>query len=233
MNQEDDIIQRMASLGTVAASLAHEIKNPLVSIKTLAQLLPEKYDDPEFRDYFTRIVLDEVERINTLVSELLDFARSSEPRMELLGLEDLIEEVLKRLSVRMIQGDIRMKKEFSSPRPTLYGDPVQLKQALLNIMVNGIESMPLGGELGVRVFRQGTEVVIVLSDTGCGIPAEDLLRIFEPFYTTKPSGTGLGLAICKKVVEEHGGKIHVTSRNQEGTVFTLSLPAAEGSEGQP
>jgi signal transduction histidine kinase len=225
MKKEKDVAERLASLGTVAAGLAHEIKNPLVSIKTLAQLLPEKYDDPEFREIFARIAVDEVERINTLVSELMDFARSSMSRSEALNLESEVQEVIHRTSFQLTHGGVSLKKEFSGDLPPIMGDSMQLRQAILNIVTNGIEAMPAGGELGIRTVHGPGEVVLEITDTGRGIHPEDMERIFEPFYTTKPSGTGLGLSISRRVMEGHGGKIQVTSHPEGGTVFTLSFPS--------
>ena len=228
VGQEKDVTERMASLGAVAAGLAHEIKNPLVAIKTLAQLLPEKFDDPEFRNYFSQVVLDEVERINTLVSELLDFARPSLPRTELLNLELLVEDVVRRLDLPRHQGAVCLNKVFDEGLPPIQGNPVQLRQVLFNVLTNGIEAMPAEGDLEVRTAWEGGALLVIVTDSGAGIDDRDLPRIFEPFFTTKPSGTGLGLPLCKKIMEEHGGEIRVTNRPEGGTMVRLSFPFPDG-----
>lgn len=234
---EDIILQKetaekLASLGTVAAGLAHEIKNPLVSIKTLAQLLPERFDDPEFRDHFTAIAISEVDRIGGIVSDLLDFAKSSEPKFEPLDVSKIMKEITVLLSSRLTKSGIVVRKNLAGQLPMINGDRSQLKQVFLNIFLNSIEAMPHGGEIMVDVttgeYNDGAEkAVIKIIDTGSGIQEENMIHLFEPFFTTKGSGTGLGLSICKRIVEKHKGEISVESVYNKGTTVTLVLPESK------
>lgn len=231
---EDIIVQKetaekLASLGTIAAGLAHEIKNPLVSIKTLAQLLPERFDDPEFRNHFANIAINEVDRIGCIVSDLLDFSKSSEPKIESFDMVRLVGDTLLMLFPQFTQKGIIVKKSFAEGIPVILGDQFQLKQVLLNLFINSMEAMLHGGRMTVDVFK-GEDVIhrerliVKVMDTGAGIREEDKTHLFEPFFTTKGSGTGLGLSICKKIIEKHSGDITIESVHNQGTTVTLMLP---------
>ncbi len=221
--------ERLASLGYVAAGLAHEIKNPLVSIKTLAQLLPERFNDAEFREQFTSIAISEIDRIGCIVSDLLDFAKSSEPEFAQVDIRKLIDEVILLLSVRTDESGIAVVKKFPEHIPSVYGDTSQLKQLLLNLLLNSLEAAQKGGAITVSLTtgNHGLEVesiIIKITDTGTGIESENLIHIFEPFFTTKGKGTGLGLSICERIVSRHGGNIFVDSVPKQGTTVTVELP---------
>ncbi|MEK6560460.1 MAG: ATP-binding protein [Nitrospirota bacterium] len=221
--------ERLASLGYVAAGLAHEIKNPLVSIKTLAQLLPERFDDAEFREQFTSITISEIDRIVCIVSDLLNFAKSSEPEFAQVDIRKLIDEVILLLSVRTDESGIVVVKRFPEHISSVYGDKAQLKQVLLNLLLNSLEAAQKGGAITVSLTtgNHGLEVeniIIIITDTGTGIESENLIHIFEPFFTTKGKGTGLGLSICKRIVSRHGGNIFVDSVHKQGTTVTVELP---------
>lgn len=227
--------EKLASLGTVAAGLAHEIKNPLVSIKTLAQLLPERFDDPEFRDHFATIAINEVDRIGHIVSDLLDFAKSTEPKVEPLEMGRLIEDILVMLSSQFTKKGISVKKILADPVAAIYADHSQIKQVLLNLFINSMEAMPHGGEIMVEVATdkgsaEGEKVILKMTDTGSGIREEDRAHLFEPFFTTKGTGTGLGLSICKRIIERHRGEISIESEYNKGTTVTLIFPV-RGSGG--
>ena len=232
-----EMAEKLASLGTIAAGLAHEIKNPLVSIKTLIQLLPEKFDDPEFRDHFTNIAINEVERISNIVSDLLEFARSSEPQFTSLSIGSFIDYIISMLSYQFAKKKITIKKRVSEHLPLISADGSQLKQVLLNIIINSMDAMPDGGEIVIEAMRgediiDGEKVVLKITDTGSGIPDGDREHLFEPFFTTKDSGTGLGLSICKSIMEKHQGKIHIESVNNKGTAVTMVFPAKSPSSPQ-
>lgn len=231
---EDIIVQKetaekLASLGTIAAGLAHEIKNPLVSIKTLAQLLPERFDDPEFRNHFASIAINEVDRIGSIVSDLLDFAKSSEPKIESFDMVRLIGDTLLMLFPQLTPKGIIVKKRFAEALPLIPGDQFQLKQVLLNLFINSMESMPHGGKITVDVLTgediiHGNRLIVKVMDTGTGVSEEDKIHLFEPFFTTKGGGTGLGLSICKRIIEKHNGEITIDSVHNQGTTVTLMLP---------
>lgn len=223
---QKETAEKLASLGTIAAGLAHEIKNPLVSIKTLAQLLPFRFDDKEFREHFTTIALNEVARLENIISDLLDFAKSSEPKFELMDLGNFIDEIIVILSSRFERKGIRVEKKMSGQSFLIYGDQAQLKQVFLNLFINSMEAMPDGGEITVELYRKDSDenVVLRIIDEGFGIRDEDKPYLFEPFFTTKGSGTGLGLSICKRIVERHRGEIFIESTYKKGTMVTVVFP---------
>lgn len=238
LEKEKGQIERLAALGEVAAGIAHEIKNPLVSIKTFAELLPEKYDDPEFRHSFSRIASLEIERINNLVSELLTFSRT-QLSCEEVNVPALLDEIILLLSPQLGAQKIQLQKRYDAESLLVWADRNQLKQAILNVCLNSVQAMPNGGKLklGVSaVFAPGAQMIgadssggkirVVVEDTGVGISVQEEDRIFDPFFTTKSEGMGIGLSISHKVITEHGGTIQFRSGVGKGTVFEISLPAA-------
>jgi len=226
---------RLASMGEVAAGMAHEIKNPLVSIKTFAELLPEKYNDAEFRYTFSRIVTQEIDRINTLILQLLDLTADPVLYFEKTKLEDIMDEVLLLLFPYLETRHIRLNKAYDCGTPEVSVDRNHMKQALYNICLNGIQAMLGGGELqiglthgmrekhGRRRPAMARDVKVVIKDTGTGIPGEITHRIFDPFFTTKADGMGMGLSISHKILAAHGGAIEVRS-DGEGTLFEVYIP---------
>ena len=234
--------ERLAELGTLAAGMAHEIRNPLSAIKTFVQLLPRKWDKPGFQEKFQRTVPRELERINRLIEDLLELARI--PRYQYRQVDmntflrhsiDLFEEDLLRLHIDWLI-------ELEDNLPPVWADSDQLAKAINNLIQNAIQAMPEGGQLRIQGFVREAEMEVqltrpggsadaskrwlwvVLTDTGAGILPEDLKMVFHPFFTTKDSGTGLGLAITHKVISDHGGEIDVVSEVGVGTNFQLSLP---------
>ncbi|MFZ6017087.1 MAG: ATP-binding protein [Nitrospirota bacterium] len=216
--------ERLASTGMMAATLAHEIKNPLASIKVFTQLIPEKYYDKEFRETFSKIVSGEIQRIDKLVTELLDFSKQPPIAISNVTASNLLDDTLELFKGQFEENSIKIIKDYRD-NCDIAGDPQRLKQALINIIINSYQAMNYGGVLNVTIAHEGDYVNISVNDNGVGIPEDDLERIFDPFFTTKQRGAGLGLAISKKIVEDHGGKIMVTSRRSEGTTFVLSLPS--------
>lgn len=214
---------RMKAVSALAAGMAHEIKNPLTSIKTFAEFLPKKYDDIEFRNKFSKLVIDEVDRVNSIVQQLLDFSKPTDPILKLLKISETMDETLSLLSSNLIQHKISLNKDFDSSLMTMV-DKNQLKQAFLNLLLNSIQSMSTGGTLtiGVKPLRSKF-ISIIIQDTGAGINSEHLNHIFDPFYTTKEGGTGLGLAIVHSIITKHGGKIDVQSTVGVGTTVTITL----------
>lgn len=231
---------RLASLGTLSAGMAHEIKNPLVSIQTFAQLLPERFDDKEFRDTFSALIGDEIRRIDNLVTRLLHFARLERPSLSRLRLCVVLGDALRLLDEQRKRSHVRLVEDLAAERDAVMGDADQLSQAFVNFLLNAIEAMPAGGTLTVATAvvkgalpggegaRAGRDAVRVsIADTGCGIAPANLSRIFDPFFTTKSQGTGLGLAVTHRIIQEHRGAIEVSSAEGKGTRFDLSFPLAE------
>lgn len=220
---------RLASLGTLTAGLAHEIRNPLVAIKTLTQLLPERLDDEEFRSQFLKIASGEVDRISSLVNELLDFARPSEPKWELEDINTILDGMILLISTETKKKLITIIKNYASNLPPAQIDREQIKQVILNILLNAIDATSENGKITVKTrsfIKPGGEpyVQIEFTDTGCGIPGEHLEDIFNPFFTTKATGSGLGLSISNQIVQDHKGYIDVESQLEKGSSFFINLP---------
>jgi signal transduction histidine kinase len=246
MRQELERSQRLKAIATFASGMAHEIKNPLTAIKTFTEYLPEKTEDKEFLSKFSRIIGTEVNRINSLVHQLLDFAKPAPLNLQTVDIHSLLDGTLNLLSNNFIEHKIKIVKEFYTDNRRLEdadshrlkisdhlcmkADPNKLKQAFLNLFLNAIEAMPSGGTLTIKTAISNPQsmdhgqLTITISDTGCGISAEDLKYIFEPFYSKKEGGTGLGLSIVYNIIKEHKGEIKVESKINQGTKFIIELP---------
>jgi signal transduction histidine kinase len=227
---------RLRSLEIIAGGFAHEIRNPLTSIKTFIQLAPERKDDPEFIRDFSRVVLDDVHRIERLIGEILDYARYMEPKLTDEDLNDIVSSCLYFIAVKADSREIKIEKELAPELPRAMVDRQQIKQVLLNLLLNAMDAIgDRGGILRVRTNRlmrpTGTVwVQIEIEDTGQGISAANLEHIFDPFFTTKHTsgenaGTGLGLTIAHQIIQEHQGEIRVQSAEGVGTTFRINLPA--------
>jgi PAS domain S-box-containing protein len=238
---------RLASLGTLSAGMAHEIKNPLVSIKTFAQLLPERYQDSDFRETFSNLIGHEIDRIDSLVNQLLRFARPAKPILKPLHVHEVLEKSLLLVGHRLYQKEIKLNRSWEAEDDTIRADADQLEQVFLNFFLNAIDAMKNGGELMVNTqirtderwvstLRQGNgethEVLrITISDSGEGIRSEDVPHVFDPFFTTKDYGTGLGLSVVHGIIQEHGGQIEVESELSKGTAFHILLPLVRFDSG--
>jgi len=225
--KEKLLSERFASLGLMAATFAHEIRNPLTSIKTFVQLFPEKHSDVEFRDTFSKVVMSDIEKIDGLIGDFLNFSeKRTLARIDKLNIASLVDDAIEYVKNRsqLENKKINVEKFYKNVKIIIRGDSNQLKQALINIIRNGCQAMDNGGTLSIRIACDNKKVNISITDTGQGIPLQDIDRIFDPFYTTKSRGIGLGLAISKAIIEEHGGKIMVESELLKGTTFTISLP---------
>ena len=215
--------QRKA-VATLAAGMAHEIKNPLTSIKTFAAYLPEKAHDPSFQQKFQRIVTQEVDKIDQLVRQLLDFAKPTPPQLQPTHVSQLLDETLEFLSSECLKKRIQIERSYASDG-AIQADPQQLRQVFLNLLLNSLEAMDGGGgKLSVTTAAGHGQLTVAIQDTGPGIPNEHLTRVFDPFFTTKPHGTGLGLSIVHSIITEHHGTIAFDSQPNHGTRCTLAFP---------
>jgi signal transduction histidine kinase len=237
LEEEKRRIERLASIGAFISGIAHEIKNPLVAIKTFAELLPERHADEEFRDTFAQVTLHEVDRIDTLVQRLRSLSAGSTSPLYPVSIIAPLEETLSLLSGEFARRKIRVTCQYQPFLPPVMGDHDQLKQVFVNLCLNSIEAMGEGGTLTITVGsdsgqeERASTLIMEISDTGTGIPAGYLSTIFEPFFTLKDTGTGLGLAICQGIIDYHRGSIAATNRaDSPGAIFTLTLPAAEGED---
>jgi len=218
--------QRLASVGRLAAGVAHEIRNPLSSIKGFATYFKERYPDRPDDQQTADIMIQEVDRLNRVVGQLLEFARPVPVKPKPVALQALLNDSIKLIEDRAAEKDISIKTQNNIEVQEVWIDPDRINQVLLNLYLNAIDSMESGGELKVEISSDGQrrDVLIQVSDTGCGISREDLSRIFEPYFTTKSTGTGLGLAIAHNIVEAMGGRIKVNSEPGKGSVFSVTIP---------
>ena len=226
---------RLRSLEIIAGGFAHEIRNPLTSIKTFIQLAPERKDDSQFIEEFSRIVLEDVNRIERLIQEILDYARYMEPKLTDEDLNEIVSSCIYFVQIQADRRGIKIEKELASELPRGMVDRQQIKQVILNLLLNAMDAIGENpGTVRVRTHRlpkpNGQEWAhIEIGDTGQGISAEHLDHIFDPFFTTKHSstfneGTGLGLTIVHQIIQEHRGDIQVDSTEGLGTTFHIQLP---------
>ena len=224
--------EKLAALGGLAAGVAHEIRNPLSSIKGMASYFGSKFpEDSEDREA-ARVMMDEVDRLNRVISELLDFARPSELTRRPADIPMLLAHSLKLIAPDAEAKNITIRQKIAidpDERPVIDAD--RFSQCLLNLYLNAIQAMPTGGQMQIDVWITDDNAIhFTINDTGEGIPEKQQKHIFDPYYTTKPKGTGLGLAIVHKIVASHGGRISVQSRPGEGAHFHITLPPSTAGD---
>ncbi|WP_066289764.1 ATP-binding protein [Bacillus sp. FJAT-29937] len=223
-------LQKLELVGMLAASTAHEIRNPLTGIKGLVQLLSEKYTDSQDQFYFI-VINDEINRINEIVSEFLILGKPTAQKTEIIDIRNILKELEPLLLSEANLNNV--KYELNLPITPLLVDCTrdQLKQVLLNISKNALESMANGGHLKIILFKDQDKCHIQIADTGIGIREEDIEKIFQPFYTSKDFGTGLGLVVCKRILHSFGGEIKISSTINKGTVVDVILPIQNEDDG--
>ena len=238
LKQSQDTLRRadrLSSLGLLTAGLAHEIRNPLVAIRTFTQLLPERYDDADFRERFQGLALKEVDRICGLINDLLSFARPSKPNVAPENVNDVVENIARILETQAKEKSVVISRDFGDNLPKVWIDREQMKQVFMNLILNAIQAMKDGGSINISsrsVSRNGTQqsgdfVQVEIQDSGIGIPEENLQHIFDPFFTSKDEGSGLGLAVSHQLVQEHGGFVTVESQVGKGTAFFVHVPVGK------
>ncbi len=218
---------RLSSIGAMTAGLAHEIRNPLVSIRTFTQLLPEKYQDDEFRSTFLDLTLSEIDRVCMLVGELLTFARpAGSGNDQAVDVVDCAERICMLLTSEAKRYGVKLSATADSEMLSVFIDEDRFKQVLMNLVMNAVQAD--GRTVEVRCFAEGDSaeptVCIEVRDDGRGMDEDTVRQVFDSFFTTRKEGTGLGLPIAKQIIEEHGGSIEVTSTLGEGTAFRVVLP---------
>ncbi len=230
-------LDRLASVGTFSAGMAHEIKNALVVGKTFFDLLLEKHQDAEL----VELVRRELSRIDSLVSQMLRFASPDRPAVADARLHDVLNHSLRLVEGRLRESKVELERDFAAARDLLRGDEYQLEQAFVNLLLNSLEAMGAGGRLSVSTqsgpveARRGeargsfgsNQLRVMIQDNGIGISPADRVRLFTPFFSTKAGGTGLGLFITRRIIREHGGSISVKSKPNQGTTFQILLPALD------
>ena len=238
---EEDLkrADRLAMVGTLAAGLAHEIRNPLGGIRGAAQLLRRSLDDAPSLMEYTDIMIREVDRVDQLIEQLLDLSRPAQLALAPLNIHQILEDVLLLQTEPLAPQQVTVRKRFDPSLPPVRGDRAQLTQVFLNLVKNALQAMNGSGALTIttraetdfhiRNRRSGRRkfIWVDIEDQGSGIKEDDLPHIFSPFFTTKNNGTGLGLAICYRIIKEHGGLIRVESTEGQGTTFKVSLVVAD------
>ncbi|MFN2158488.1 MAG: cache domain-containing protein [Anaerolineales bacterium] len=219
--------EKLASMGQLAAGVAHEINNPLGTILLFADMLYKEMPDDDPRRSDLKMIIEETTRCKSIVSDLLNFSRQKNITAQDINIQDLIDQVIEGLQAQSTLQDVRFVREFDSNMPTIRADPNQLKQVFINLFKNGAEAMEAEGIITVSTkMLDHNWIEINISDTGAGIPEEHLDKIFSPFFTTKSNdkGTGLGLSIVYGIIKMHRGQIKVVSQLGKGTTFTITLP---------
>ena len=234
----------LASLGTLSAGMAHEIKNPLVTLKTFSQLLPERYQDTDFRETFTNLVGKEVNRIDSIVNQLLKFGKPADAELRPADIQDVLGQCLELVRAPLSQKGIEVATHWGARNRMIKGDPDLLEQVFVNFFLNAIDAMERGGTLTVRTeialpgrssyaswkdILSKAYVSVTVGDTGIGIKREDLGQIFDPFFTTKSTGTGLGLSVVHGIIQEHNAILDVESEVGKGTRFHVAFPLVEST----
>jgi two-component system nitrogen regulation sensor histidine kinase GlnL len=239
LNEHMRRLDRLASIGTLSASMAHEIKNALVPVSTFVGLLLEQNPDAELAGTVRR----EMKRVDSIVTRMLRFSGPSKPSFSAIRLHELLEHSLRLIQHRVEGNLVSFKRQFNAPSDSMSGDDYQLEQAFVNLLLNAVDAMGSEGQLTVgtdmvtretgMALREGSSspkwLRVDITDTGMGIAPENIGSIFDPFFTTKPHGTGLGLAVTRQIIEEHEGVIRVDSQPGKGTTFTVLLPVAPGT----
>jgi two-component system sensor histidine kinase HydH len=231
LRKEIERSRRLASVGRLAAGVAHEIRNPLSSIKGFATYFKERYQQIPEDQNTANIMIQEVDRLNRVVGQLLEFARPVKVSPQPMSLKNLIDDSVRLVAPQAQAKQITVRSKITAQMNKVFIDPDRINQVLLNLYLNAIESMQAGGELDVQLSygKARQDIKIRVSDTGCGIQKDDLTKIFDPYFTTKSSGTGLGLAIAHNIVEAMGGTIKVESQPGKGTIFTIRIPNSDES----
>jgi two-component system sensor histidine kinase AtoS len=223
---------RLAALGELVAGIAHDIRNPLTSIRGFMQYLQKSSDPADWREYGP-LIIREVDGLNRIIGELLEFAKPYPPRYGLVQVNDLIREMLLLVKKRADAQSIGIELDLDPLLPYIEADGEQLKQVLLNLIINACQAIPDKGIITVSTEMESRDRMVAhVKDTGTGIAPENLERIYDPFFSTKPAGTGLGLAVVQRILNGHRGGIEITSEPGSGTDVKISLPRVHETNGE-
>jgi signal transduction histidine kinase len=221
--------ERLSALGQLAAGLAHELRNPLASIEGAATVVQREPYSEQRRTEFLSIIEKECHRLDRLITDFLEFARPHAPEFMPTDIALVLDSVIVLASHALNSQCIALRKRVSENMPPIECDPEQLKQVLLNLVLNAIQAMPFGGEITLSTEIELGQAVIQIKDQGSGIETDHLERIFDPFFTTKPDGTGLGLAVAHQIIEQHGGSVVASRNSDKGMTFAVKLPLQPAS----
>jgi signal transduction histidine kinase len=216
--------ERLSAMGRLSAGLAHEIRNPLSAIEGALEIVARPGLEPDRREEFAAIVKKELARLNEMLNHFLEFARPRPPQLKATNLQRLMEEVCSLVTESVSMRRVTTRCALLPSATAVSLDPDQIKEVLLNLVLNASEAMPAGGSIELWAAQNEDSVVINVRDEGTGVAEENLQQIFDPFYTTKPAGTGLGLSIAHRIMEQHGGKIEAKRNHDRGMTFSLVFP---------
>ena len=228
--QEELIIKEKLSIaGGLAAGVAHELRNSLNIIGISVQYLHEKFNPGDERREFTKAIMNKVEKLNSVTTDLIHFARPHNPRFKKSDIHKILDRALNLVKFKCIVQKVRVVRDYAANLPSIEIDNELIEQVALNLIDNALWAMPERGKLiiATRTFPENNFIEIRFIDTGCGISRKDISRIFDPFFTQRENGTGLGLSIVHRIVEEHKGSIEVESESEKGTTFKIKLPASQ------
>jgi signal transduction histidine kinase len=230
IEEQLQVSAKLATVGELAAGLAHEIRNPLAVINMLIHSWKASPPDPD--DFLDDVdmISQKISDLNSLVSDLLNLARNRPLDKKEHRIDDLIERVLRLLNHRITQQKVSLKTKYTARKRTLLIDRERIEQAILNILLNALDVLPDGGTIAISIYDRDNGVAIDIADNGPGIPEEHLASLFKAFRSSKPKGMGLGLPMTKRILEEHKGDIQVCNQHQSGAIFTILLPLQDPSE---
>jgi len=232
LNEEVARHKRLAALGKLSAGIAHEIRNPLSSIRGLAQFVYNSFSKTDERKEDLNAIIQEVDRLNKLVVQVLDFAKLKKPNLTRFSLNDLIRKITELFKLEIKDKQIKFSLELSPDISKIQADEDQVRQILMNVIINAIQAIPKKGEIKIKtektLLKGEPAIKLIIEDSGIGIPEKDFTQIFDPFFSTKDKGSGLGLSIVYKLIEAHQGEIKVESKEGEGTKFVIFLPQKGG-----
>jgi Signal transduction histidine kinase regulating C4-dicarboxylate transport system len=216
--------ERLAVIGNMSAYIAHEIRNPLVTIGGYARILSREYADHKKVKQNTEIIIEEVNRLEKILANIMDFSKPIETVRILTQINELLENTCSLMEPYFKSGHVHLMKKFNPTIPKIVVDPMQMKQVFVNLIKNAVESMPQGGKLLLETMTEDEYVKIDITDTGEGMTPEVMQNIFVPFFTTKVDGTGVGLAVSQKIIDDHNGFVKIKSIVKEGSTFSIFLP---------
>jgi len=232
LNEEVARHKRLAALGKLSAGIAHEIRNPLSSIRGLAQFVYNSFSKADERKEDLNTIIQEVDRLNKLVVQVLDFAKLKKPNLTRFSLNNLIRKITELFKLEIKDKQIKFSLELTPDVSQIQADEDQIRQSLMNVIINAIQAIPKKGEIKIKtekaLLKGEPAIKLIIEDSGIGIPEKDFTQIFDPFFSTKEKGSGLGLSIAYKLIEAHRGEIKVESKEGEGTKFVIFLPQKGG-----
>ncbi len=224
LKEELNRAQRLSSIGEMVAGVSHEIRNPLGIIRSSAGLLKKKMNTLEPNNSIPDIIVEESERLDTIITDFLNYARPREPVLTRCKVEEILDKNLKYLATQLAENECHVEKQMNGYLPEIMADSELLYQAFLNILINAMQAMPNGGRIQIAMTSTYNNISITFHDQGNGIPGDLMEKIWDPFFTTKEKGTGLGLGIVKKLIESHGGTLHIKNRQDQGASVSVNLP---------